>query len=438
MKKMIKIGKIEKLLLLPVSGGLFFIPFTLILKYTEVKNHSIILSLCSSLGMMLSLIPLLISRINMKRAMSNKNIRHKIKKENKIEIPLIYNKNNSEIKAHKFIYIFISSLADFIQTIIEATIVNYEIKVNFWLLDLLFLAIISYLLMRLKLYKHQILSMSLIIILGIFLDLFLGSLKELFNNFWYFLSKIFSEFCYSFSMVLNKYCMEFKFSRPYEVCLFIGLYTFFFYLIILIISSFISCNFNFCELEDEKTGLKYFDSFSIYTSKIDLKEFFLLIIEIINIGYINISLVLTIKYFTPYHSMIILIIGRMILTIEKLFSEIDLYNIIYIIILIFIFFGLIVYLEIIELNFCGIQKNTKDNIEKRGDIDTLLADENSSRNSSDITLSEENDINKNKIVNNGNDNSNIDDNDLNHLNNNIDNNLINETENDSSRNSSMW
>ena len=136
--------------------------------------------------------------------------------------------------------------------------------------------------------------------------------------------------------------------------------------------------------------------------------------------------------------MIILIIGRMILTIEKLFSEIDLYNIIYIIILIFIFFGLIVYLEIIELNFCGIQKNTKDNIEKRGDIDTLLADENSSRNSSDITLSEENDINKNKIVNNGNDNSNIDDNDLNHLNNNIDNNLINETENDSSRNSSMW
>ena len=437
---MIKIGKIDKLLLLPVSGGLIFIPSTLILKYTEVQNHSIILSLCSSLGMMLSLIPLLISRINMKRAMSNKKIKHQIKKENKIEIPLIYNKNNREIKAHKFIYIFISSLADFIQTIIETTIFNYQIKVNFWLLDLLFLAIISYLLLRLKLYKHQILSMSMIIILGILLDLIFGSLKELFNNFWYFLSKIFSEFCYSLSLVLNKYCMEFKFSPPYEVCLFIGLFTFFFYLIILIISSLISCNdnFDFCNLKDEKTGLKYFDSFTIYTSKIDLKEFFLLIIEVINIGYINISIILTIKYFTPYHSMIIVILGRMILTIEKLFSGIDLYNIIYIILLIFIFFGLIVYLEIIELNFCGIQKYTKDNIEKRGDIDTLLADKNSSRNSSAITLSEENDINNNKNVNIGNDNSNNDDNDLNYLNDNIDNNLFNEIENDSSRNSSEW
>jgi hypothetical protein len=232
--------------------------------------------------------------------------------------------------------------------------------------------------------------------------------------------------------------MDFKFSPPYEVCLFIGLFTFFFYLIILIISSFISCNFDFCYLKDEKTGLKYFDSFAIYTSKIDLKEFFLLIIEIINIGYINISIILTIKYFTPYHSMIIVIIGRMILTIEKLFSGIDLYNIIYIILLIFIFFGLLIYVEIIELNFCGIQKYTKDNIEKRGDIDTLLADKNSSRNSSTITLSEENDINNNKIVNIGNDNSNNDDNDLNYLNDNIDNNLINEIENDSSRNSSEW
>ena len=435
MKKMIKIGKIDKLLLLPISGGLIFIPFTLVLKYTEVKNHSIILSLCSSLGMMLSIIPLLISRINMKRAMSNKNISHKKKSENKIEIPLIYNKNNREIKAHKFIYIFFSSLADLIQTIIETTIVNYKIKVNFWLLDLVFLAIISYLLMRMKLYKHQILSMSLIIILGIFLDLFLGSLKELINSFWYFLSKVFSELCYSLSLVLNKYCMDFKFSPPYEVCLFIGLFTFLFYLFILIISSFISCNYEFCYLEDKKTGLYYFDSFSIYTSKLNLKEFFLFIIEVINLGYINVSIILTIKYFTPYHSMIILIIGKMVLTFERFFSGIELYDIIYIILLIFIFFGLLVYVEIIELNFCGIQKYTKDNIEKRGDLDTLLADKNSSRNSSLISLSEENDFINNKIVNFENDNSNNDDNDINHLN---DYNSINGIENNYSRNSSEW
>jgi len=435
MKKMIKIGKIDKLILLPISGGLFFVPFTLILKYTEVKNHSIILSLSSSIGMMLSLIPLLISRINMKRAMSNKNITNNLKKGNKIEIPLIYTKNSSKIKAHKFIFIFLSSLADLIQTIIETTIINYKIRVNFWLLDLLFLAIISYLLLRMNLYKHQILSMSVIIFLGILLDLFFGSLKELYDNFWYFLSKVFSEFCYSLSLVLNKYSMDFKFSPPYEVCLFVGLFTFLFYLIILIISSSISCNYKFCYLKDEKTGLYYFDSFTIYASKFNLKEFFLFVIEIINLGYINISIILTIKYFTPYHSLIILIIGRMVLTIEKFFSGIELYDIIYIILLIFIFIGLLIYVEIIELNFCGIQKYTKDNIEKRGDMDTLLAENNSSRNSSLYTLSEESERNNNSNINEDNDNSNSDDNDLICL---SVNNTINGVENNSSRNSSEW
>ena len=133
--------------------------------------------------------------------------------------------------------------------------------------------------------------------------------------------------------------------------------------------------------------------------------------------------------------MIILIIGKMVLTFERFFSGIELYDIIFIILLIFIFFGLLVYVEIIELNFCGIQKYTKDNIEKRGDLDTLLADKNSSRNSSLITLSEENDFINNKIVNFENDNSNNDDNDINHLN---DYNSINGIENNYSRNSSEW
>lgn len=68
-------------------------------------------------------------------------------------------------------------------------------------------------------------------------------------------------------------------------------------------------------------------------------------------------------------------------------------------------------------------------------MDTLLADKNSSRNSSLISLSEENDFINNKIVNFENDNSNNDDNDINHLN---DYNSINGIENNYSRNSSEW
>ena len=91
------------------------------------------------------------------------------------------------------------------------------------------------------------------------------------------------------------------------------------------------------------------------------------------LSLINILSLLTIKFFTPFHSIIILIIGRINFTIDKLFEgKIELVDIVHIIFLLFISFGLLIYFEIIILNFCGIQRYTRDNIEKRGILDTDL------------------------------------------------------------------
>jgi hypothetical protein len=303
---MIKIGKIDKLLLLPISGGLIFIPFTIIIKYTEVKNHSIILSLCSSLGMMLSLIPLLISRINMKRAMSNKKITHKIKKNrNKNEIPLIYNKNNSEIKAHKFIYIFFSSLADLIQTIIETTIFNYQIKVNFWILDLLFLAIISYLLLRIKLYRHQYFSMIIIIILGLGLNIIEYFKKDKNDNNKVdpieIIFKIISEICFCLNVVTNKLNMEKYFCNSYEICIWEGL-------IDLIVISFILLIINIIGVTI--SGINYPQNFYEYIDQFDISDLFLVLLTIIINGLYNIFIIATCDIFTPFHVLITLIINE--------------------------------------------------------------------------------------------------------------------------------
>ena len=143
---MIKIGKVDKKLLLPIFSGILFLPFTLIVRQSEIKSHYLIFSLCSSIGMSFSIIPLLISRIKMRKAMKNKhnyNKENKKKKDNKknkndIEIELIYNKGSEEIKKYKFFYIFLSSLTDFLQTIIATITYNYKIKVNFWLSDIFY------------------------------------------------------------------------------------------------------------------------------------------------------------------------------------------------------------------------------------------------------------------------------------------------------------
>ena len=367
---MITIGIVDKKLFLPILAGILYFPLYYTAEYTAVQYHYIIFCLCSSLGMSLSFIPLIISRINMKKAMVNKTEKQKPKNNKNIEIQLIYNKSSDEIKRYKFLFIFLSALTDFSQSIIAALTVTYTIKVNFWLLDFFFLSVLSYFILKIKLLKHQILSMIIIITLGIILDLFFGNLFDIFHYFVYFLLRIFCEFCFSFSQIINKYSMDFKFSPPYEVCSFIGIFTLVFYLISLIISSYIPCYNNFCFVKDENH--KYFDNFRVYIHEINLKELFLFFIEMIIFGLINIFTILTVKYFTPFHSIIILIIGRIVLAIQKMIKETEIYDILYFIILLLILFGLLIFLEIIILNFCGIQKYTKNYIEKRGQEDIIL------------------------------------------------------------------
>lgn len=366
---MIKIGKVDKKLFLPILGGILYLPFYLIREKTELQNHYIIFGICSSFGMFLAIIPLLISRILMKRSMANKIEKNKSKSSNDIEIPLIYNKSTEEIKRFKFIFIFFSSLTDFTQSLLAIIVYDESIIINFWVIDIIFLSLLSYKLLNIEIYRHQILSMILIIIFGIIMDLSYGSLKEFFHNIGYFLLRIFCEFFFSLSQILNKYSMDIKFSPPYEVCVFIGMYTFFFYLIGLFISSNLPCNHKFCVVEDEKSNNNYFDNFKLYTNKINGKEMIYFVLEMILLGLINILNILTIKYFNPCYSIIILVIGRIVLIIRQFFIEIKTRDIVNIFILILIFLVLLLYAEIIELNFCGIHKNTKENIEKRGDLE---------------------------------------------------------------------
>ena len=97
--------------------------------------------------------------------------------------------------------------------------------------------------------------------------------------------------------------------------------------------------------------------------------FILFCLEMIVIGLLNILTLLTIKYYTPCHAIIIPIIGRIINLIECFFVKIELNYIISMIIMVLTLIGLLVYVEIIVLNFWDIQRNTKGNIDERGQLD---------------------------------------------------------------------
>ena len=136
---------------------------------------------------------------------------------------------------------------------------------------------------------------------------------------------------YSLKNVINKYSMEFNFCIPYEI----GFYEGFFALIIYILL------------------LKYTnkDNFNEYYESLDRKEIIVFIFLMLSRWIFNLFGLITIKKYTTSHIILVLIIG------EIAFAFMNEYNwklYINIIIFLILLFMLLVFTEIIELNFSFI------------------------------------------------------------------------------------
>ena len=101
----------------------------------------------------------------------------------------------------------------------------------------------------------------------------------------------------------------------------------------------------------------------------------------------NILKILTVYYFTQFHTYTAYILIKVFDLLLKKENDYKYFTLLF---FVFQFLGLLVFLEIIELNFFGLNKNTKKNIEIREiQENTKLMDENDR--DSEVNL------NKNKI-----------------------------------------
>ena len=92
----------------------------------------------------------------------------------------------------------------------------------------------------------------------------------------------------------------------------------------------------------------------------------------------NLFSLITNKYYTPSHIILLLVIGECQFAFEtEENSELILPSISYFI----LFFMILIYLEIIELNFCGLEENLKRNIDERAQIKEKEEEEYISRHS---------------------------------------------------------
>ena len=356
----ISFGKVDKFIVFPLIGSIFKFLFQMIVRKNknnqndDINNNPIILCISTSFGMSLSSFLYIIyyeKNEYSKKNENNKNL------NSPLSIELEYNNQYEIITYNKFKYILISSILNFIFYFVLYSFF-FGLIINYWFFDILFIFAFSHYIFRIKLYKHQYLCMIIIFILSALINIFIGlhNDKELYeiDNLLAHTLKIFGEILFSLVMVINKYTIEKKFCSPYEICFYQGIISLVLFLLIALIFP------TLCNLSE-------------YWSKLDVPKF-LEFLAISGTQFIyNLFLLITIKYYTAFHVLLSIIFCEIHFYLFNVFS--NLIGIFPLIGFSFVFFVFLLFVEIIEINYFGLQKNTKKNISIRAEIDEKLCNE---------------------------------------------------------------
>ena len=205
-----------------------------------------------------------------------------------------------------------------------------------------------------KYHSHNIISLIIFIITGIIMDLILDNFEEFSNRDYKaliidFFATIFEvlNFCYQKYMIDNLYHFF------YNVVFALGLDLF--------ICNTLTLIFYLFQEEYRKLLSKSFEDSGLLISRFFITMIFQFIYFLLRI--------LTLVYFTPTHLLICLSLSKFIVLLINKDSSLKYLSIIP---FIFQFFSLMIFLEIIELNFCGLNKNIKRIITMREEQDRLL------------------------------------------------------------------
>ena len=345
----ISFGKINKDIIPLILGCIFCLLNRLVncIEDTKLFSNVILSNIFVALSHSLMIIPYLIYKIATKKCRKN----NKNKEESKY-----FSKNNDITKVKwKYLFIILTGLMFFINNYMF--IYTIPVKSNTWTIYIVFASLFYYLLFKSKLYRHHYLSIVLILIIGVIIDIVVGSYKDDTSNeviFKFFLS-IIRVIILSFNYVLIKYTMEKKYVSPYILGTFVGLINCVLFIIFAVLDHY------------------YFhlnDNYLTYFSSLDTKEILVLLGVMSTQLCLYASLLLVDKNDSPCHIFIAFTFGQFgyyfyknIKHAEKLIGII--------ICLIFMLFFSLVFNEIIELRFLGLAYNTKRNIAERAELEVV-------------------------------------------------------------------
>jgi hypothetical protein len=365
MCKIISLGKIEKPFLLILGLYLFFelAEYSILFTINVQKNNVILDS---------QLINNAIFFVEKSFFFIPELIRKKISSINSDQI-----KYKFTIKNY-FQILFVSigwSIYFFIDIIVSFEATNGSV---FYLdFNLLFLLIASILLFKNKYNYHQYISFAILLFISFIRNVILNfnsfiSMKIL-DNYYLFFLLIINSIIFSICIGYSKLFMDKYFLSPHQLIYINGLTGSVIFIILSIISTYFPCNNDaYCLIEYEKKH--YFDNIKSFFNH-DAWQIIGIFLSLFFNALSELSINILIQKYTLFHYIlpikIMNFVDFLLTDLLLLFSEgiktLDL--IIDFILYIFDIFFILVFLEFIELNFCGLNKNLKRKIIIRAEED---------------------------------------------------------------------
>ena len=303
---------------------------------------------------------------------------------------LIKNKKSKELK-YKFklkdyaiilliaLIMLINQFTDIFLNILQWKRLDIVREENKFVFNFLFIFIISTFFLKNKTYIHQYIATIFLILLGIIKDIYLLYQQDYFqyNNSEIIVifilniievSSLSFYFTYTKALLIDKYYFS-----PYKVCYIFGIINGIIFLIISIILSFIPCNNSLCLMKYNNE--KFFDNYK-YFLQINFSKQLLYLLQFLKKAFYFVFVYIIIGKYTIFHIFLPFLFFTILGDIFAIVKE-GIYKLfISILVDVFQFLNTLVFLEIIELKFCGLNIYTQYNIKQRAfeDSKDLLVD----------------------------------------------------------------
>jgi hypothetical protein len=322
-----------------------------------------------SVSQMLAIIPYLISVkiknesfMNTEKSKEEKKqlINNNFEEENNIKIS-----QGLCLGAVEFLKLFILNVG--------SDLFDIKFRIFFMSSNVLFLSFLQKCFLKTRIYRHQIASFIIFFVLDIAFIIIIAFDDLLEYNLMQLIFIFVSNLFFSFEITYEKTILNNKDISFYKLCIYLGIFSFIFNIIASIITTIVEFNLNV----DDKYKI-YFFNYKYYLEEVDdhvLVEIILIFVFIILNGVYNILQLLTIKYLTQSHVLITYIMLAIYYSILTKFQEIETTSLTLIFSFVFYivgFFVLFIFLEIILLNFCGINKDITFKIGLQSDVNKYM------------------------------------------------------------------